>query len=376
VVIELRAYLDHAATTPVRPEALEAMLPLLRDGFGNPSGSHAIARRARKALDEAREDVADVLGCQPGEVVLTSGGTEADDLAVAGVLEATGGTAACSAAEHHAVLDAVTHAGGRVVAVDPAGAIDLDALAEALDPSVALVSAMLVNNEVGTWTDLAAVARVVAERAPSAVLHTDAVQGVAWFDVRAAAAPAHLVSVSGHKVGAPKGIGALVVRRGVELAPRLRGGGQERGRRSGTENVAGAVALAAALRATDAARAATVARVGALRDALVDGVVARASGVRETVDRARKVAGNAHLLLEGVESEAVLFLLDRAGVAASAASACASGAMDPSHVLAAMGVAKEDAAGALRLSLGTTTTEAEVAAATDALVDVLARLRG
>jgi cysteine desulfurase len=369
------AYLDHAATTPMRAEAVEAMVALLADGWGNPSGSHAVARRARRALDEARDVVAASLGCQPAEVVFTAGGTEADNLAVTGVVQRRGGVAVCPASEHHAVLHPVEHAKGRVVGVDGAGAVDLGALAEALDDTVSIVSVMTANNEVGTVTDLAAVAEVVRTGAPGAVLHTDAVQAFTWLDVAAHAAPADLVSVSAHKFGGPQGVGALVVRTGVALDALLLGGGQEHERRSGTQNLAGIVAMAAAMRAAVDERAATVARVGALRDRLADGLLAMVPGLVETVPRARKVAGACHVCIEGVESESLLFLLDRAGVAASAASACASGAQEASHVLAAMGVPRSLAAGALRLSLGRDSTDADVDAVLAVLPDAVARLR-
>jgi cysteine desulfurase len=220
-----------------------------------------------------------------------------------------------------------------------------------------------------------AVAELVRERAPRAILHTDAVQGFPWLDAAAVAAPADCLSVSAHKFGGPKGVGALVVRGATTLEPLLLGGGQERDRRSGTHNVAGIVAMAAAMRATVAERATTVERVGALRDRLVDGLVAAVPDVHETVPRPAKVAGSAHVCIDGVESEALLFLLERGGVYASVASSCASGAMEPSHVLAAMGVAKERAGGALRLSLGFASTEADVDRALEVIPDAVRRLR-
>lgn len=369
------AYLDHAATTPMRPEAVEAMQAYLVDRFGNPSGSHRVARQARQGLDEAREVVAACLGARPGEVVFTAGGTEADNLAIEGVHRARAGVAVTAATEHHAVLHPVERLGGRVVGCGPDGAVDIDMLAGALDPSVSVVSVMLANNEVGTVTALDGIAAVVAERAPGAVLHTDAVQAFCWMDVAALAAPAQLVSVSGHKFGGPKGVGVLVVRDGTAIAPLLLGGGQERDRRSGTQNVAGVVALARAMELVVAERAAVVARVRALRDRLADGLAALVPGLVETVPRHRKVAGSCHVCIEGVESEALLFLLDRAGVCASAASACASGATDPSHVLAAMGVPRATALGALRLSLGPTSTDADVDRALDVIPAAVARLR-
>jgi cysteine desulfurase len=369
------AYLDHAATTPMRPEAVEAMRPFLTDRFANPSGSHAASRDARRALDEARDHVAETLGCAPGEVVFTGCGTEADNLAVLGSVRRHAGVAVCPAAEHHAVLHPVEHLGGRVVGVDVAGAVDLDQLAGALDPSVRVVSVMTVNNEVGTISPLADVVALVRERAPAAVVHTDAVQGFQWLDLPAVVAGCDLVAVAGHKFGGPKGVGVLVVRDGVAVEPILMGGGQERDRRSGTHNVAGIVAMAAAMKAAASTRQVTVARAAALRDRLLDGLLAEVDGVRETVPRERKVAGSAHVCIEGVENEALLFLLDRARVCASAASACSSGAMDPSHVLAAMGVPRDVAGGSLRLSLGWSSTEADIDRVLDVLPAAIDRLR-
>jgi len=370
------AYLDHAATTPLRAEALEAMLPFLTEHFGNPSGSHAVSRRARAAVDQARVTVAAALGCDAGEVVFTGSGTEADNLALAGVVGRRGGSVVCTAVEHHAVLHAARACAGRVVGVRPDGVVDLDRLALALDDGVSVVSVMLANNEVGTIQPLAEVAAVVRERAPGAALHTDAVQAFAWLDVAASAAPADLVAVSAHKFGGPKGVGALVVRSGTEVAPVLHGGGQERDRRSGTHNVAGIVGMAAAMAATVDARAATVERVGALRDRLADGLLASVPGAVETGDRSTRVAGSCHLRFPGIESEALLVLLDDAGLCASAGSACASGAMEPSHVLAAMGVPRHEALSSLRLSLGATTTDDDIDLALGIVPAAVARLRG
>ncbi len=368
-------YLDHAATTPMRDDAVAAMLPFLGARFANPSGSHRFARDARRAVDEARDAVAGTIGCRPGEVVFTGSGTEADNTAVAGAVRRRGGRGVCPAAEHHAVLHSVERAGGTVVAVDRTGRVDLDALADALAGDVSIVSVMAVNNEVGTVTDLAPVAAVVRERAPRALLHTDAVQAPCWLDLRDLWPHVDLLALSGHKFGGPKGVGVLVQRTGVAIDPLIVGGGQEADRRSGTHNVAGIVALAVALTATDAERDAETARIAALRDRLVAGLVAGVAGARETVAPADKVAGSAHVLVDGVESESLLYLLDEAGVCASAASACAAGAMDPSHVLAAMGIGREAAAGALRLSLGRTTTATDVDVAVDAITSAVHTLR-
>jgi cysteine desulfurase len=371
-------YLDHAATTPMRPEAIAAMLPYLDGQFANPSGSHRFARQARHALDEARETVAGVVGCRAGEVVFTAGGTEADNAAILGAVRARPGLAVCSAAEHHAVLHAVEQVHGAVVGVDATGCIDLEQLSSALTAAtgpVTIVSAMAVNNEVGSITDVAAVAAAVRRHAPGGLVHTDAVQAAAWLDLAQIWRDVDLLSLAAHKFGGPKGVGVLAVREGTVLEPLLVGGGQERERRSGTQNVAGAVAMAEALRLAAAEREVERTRLGALRDLLVDGIVGALDDVRETVPRHRKVAGSAHLCILGVENEALLYLLDEAGVCASAASACAAGAMEPSHVLAAMGIERPWGAGALRLTLGRASTSTDVAAGIEAVVAAVRRIR-
>jgi cysteine desulfurase len=372
----MTAYLDNAATTPMRPEAVEAMLPFLTERFGNPSGSHAVAREARKALDEARDVVAECLGARPVEVVFTAGGTEADNLAIVGRHAARSGPAVCTAVEHHAVLHACRSLPEhRLAPVGPDGVVDLDALEALLEPAVTVVSVMLANNEVGTVQPLADVARAVKAAAPDAALHTDAVQAFAWLDVAALAADADLIAVSAHKFGGPKGVGALVVRERTAVEPIIHGGGQERDRRSGTYNVAGIVGMAAAMQSTVAERAETVARVQMLRDRLAEGLLGAIPDTAETGDRANKVAGNCHLSFAHVESEALLVLLDGAGVCASAGSACTSGAVEPSHVLTAMGVPAERAVGSLRLSLGATTTDADVDLALEVIPPAVERLR-
>jgi cysteine desulfurase len=364
-------YLDHAASTPMRAEAVEAMMPYLSEVYANPSGSHRFARRARQAVDEARDTVASLVGCHPNEVVFTGCGTESDNMAITGAIARRGGIAVCPAVEHHAVLHVVEHLGehGRVVGVDAVGRVDLDELAAVLDATsdVSIVSVMAVNNEVGTVTDIAAVARIVRRLAPGALLHTDAVQSACWLDLREITPHVDLLSLSAHKFGGPKGVGVLVERGGPKVDPLIIGGGQERERRSGTHNTAGIVATAVALDLTDRDRVEENERLAVLRDALVAGLQGRLDGVVETVPREHKVAGSAHVCITGIESEALLFLLDEAGVCASAASACASGAMEPSHVLAAMGVDRSVALGALRLTLGHTTTAADV----DRVIDVV-----
>lgn len=398
------AYLDHAATTPMCPEAVEAMQPFYDAAYANPSGAHRMARDAMRAVNDARDLLAELWGAKPGEIVFCSGATEADNLAVFGVAGAANAVDSasaadlsvsnhivCSAIEHPAVLAPVERLGGMTVGVDSLGVLNLDELAEAVDENTALVSIMLVNNESGVIQPLAEVAEVLAQHAPQAVLHTDAVQAVSWLDVAELARPAQLVSVSAHKFGGPKGVGALIVRDGVKLSPLILGGGQERDRRGGTHNVAGIAGMAAAAEVAAAKRQETVARVEKLRNRLADHLKAAMPDVVETgvvepsfagavktaafTDRSRKIAGSCHLCFGGVESEELLFLLEREGVYASAASSCASGAFEPSHVLAAMGYDRNLAKGSLRLSLGSTTTEADIDRACAVIPNAVAQLR-
>jgi len=354
----------------MRAEAVDAMAPFLSGCFGNPSGGHGAARAAKTALEEAREVVADDLGAHPGEVVITGGGTEADNLAVKGAARAAraagrGDGVVTTAIEHKGVLaacDRLAREGFRVqrVGVDAGGVLDLEALAASLDEATVVVSVMLVNNEVGTIQPLGDVVRVVRERAPHAVVHTDAVQAVPWIDVATAVADVDLVAISAHKFGGPKGTGALIVRDGVQLEPLIEGGGQERGLRAGTVNVAGAVAMAAALRTTTERRDVEVEHARRLRDRLAAGLAGSVGELFFNGDPARKVAGNCHVGFPGVEAETLLVALDRQGVYAAAGSSCSSGATDPSHVLAAMGLSHADALASIRLSIGFASTDADI----------------
>ena len=380
-------YLDHAATTPLRPEALEAMLPHL-GAPGNPSSLHGEGRRARVAVERARSEVARVLGAEPGEVVFTSGGTEADNLALRGVLTGaarrhTGrGGLVTSAVEHHAVLHTARALAdeGHAVAVlppDAGGRLAAEAVRQALTDQTGLVSAMLVNNETGAVGDVPALAD--AAHAGGAVLHTDAVQAAGLLALDVDALGADLLSLSAHKVGGPQGVGALYVRSGTPFSAVQTGGAQERGRRGGTENVAGVVGFATALALAEAERAETAARLAALRDALRQRLAA-AFGDRLVMNTPE--ASAPHIVNVSLrpgpagplDGEMLLAALDLEGVAASAGSACASGALEPSHVLLALGVERAAAAATVRFSLGRTTGAADVAGAADALVRIVSRL--
>jgi len=365
----------------MRESAIAAMMPFLAGEYANPSGSHRFARRARQAVDEARDMVADVIGCTPGEIVFTGSGTEGDNMAIRGAVERTGGRAVCSAAEHHAVLHCVEYVGGHVLGTDEWGSIDTDELTQCLDGApeegadcVGVVSVMAVNNETGSVTDLETVSRVVRRHAPRVVLHTDAVQAASWLDLRDVWPHVDALALSAHKFGGPKGSGILAIRAGSPIAPFVLGGGQERDRRSGTHNVAGIVATAVALADTDRERAHETRRVSDLREKLISGL-SRVGDFHRTIPADRSVPGVAHVCFSGVENEALLYLLDEAGVCASAASACASGAMEPSHVLAAMGVDRSLAHGALRLSLGHDTTDDDVDTAISVVVSAVDHLR-
>ncbi len=372
-------YLDHAGSGPLSAAAAEAMISWLGTSFGNPSGSHQVSRRARSAVETAREQIADLLGAEAGEVVFTSGGTEADNLAVLGPLTDRPGAVVVTAVEHPAVVEAARASGREVrsVGVGRDGLVDLDDLRSSLGPDVAVVSVQSANHETGVIQPLDRVARMVRRHAPAAALHTDAVQAAPWMDLAAIASVSDLVSISAHKLGGPQGVGALFVRSGIGLAPISHGGGQERERRSGTHNVAAIVGFgaAAALLRDGEARSARWARVEQLRDQLMALILDEVPDARPTAAAVARVPGHCHLVIPGVESESLLFLLDEAGVCASAGAACASGALEPSPVLLAMGFDKVDAGSGLRLTLGPTTTGSDVELAARAVADAVACLR-
>jgi cysteine desulfurase len=379
------AYLDHAASTPMRPEAVEAMAPFLSLHAANPSGGHAGSQAAKNALEEARERVAGLLGARPAEIVFTGGGSEGDNLAVKGAAWAAfergdADAVVTTGIEHKAVLGAVDRLrrqGARVTVVPAtlAGTVDLANLEAALDDRTAVVSAMLVNNETGIVQPLDEIAALVRDRAPRAVLHTDAVQAPQWLDVGAAASVADLVSVSGHKFGGPKGVGVLVRRNGVDLVPLVEGGGHEWGLRAGTQNVAGIVALAAALAATHEQREQEIARIAALRDRLEQGLIAALPDLVVNGDPTLRVGGLLHVAFPAVEAETLLVALDHDGIEAASGSACSSGAIDPSHVLVAMGLDALAARSSVRFSLGYASVAADVDAALAVVPRAVAGLR-
>jgi cysteine desulfurase len=382
---ERRIYFDHAATTPTDARVVAAMLPYLTEAWGNASSIYFEARRARKGLDDARRAVAGVLSCKPNEVIFTSGGTEADNLALRGVATASrnrGDHIITTAVEHHAVLhecEALEREGFRVtyLPVDGEGFVDFDALRAALDDRTVLVSIMYANNEVGTIQPLAEAVRIVKERERRIPVHTDAVQAAGALDLDVDALGVDLLSLAGHKIYGPKGVGALYVRGRIPFAPQTVGGSQERNRRAGTENVAGAVGFATALRLAHDEREERNAHVAALRDRLLDELPARVPRTIVTgpSDRARRLANSASFAFENVEGEAVLLQLDLLGVAASSGSACTTASLEPSHVLLAMGVPDGYLRGSLRLTLGKGNTAEDVEHLLEVLPPAVEKIR-
>ncbi|MBT8224846.1 MAG: cysteine desulfurase [Dactylosporangium sp.] len=386
------AYLDHAATTPMLPEALAAYVATATE-LGNASSPHAFGRGARRRVEEAREAVAEALGASPYEVVFTAGGTESTNLSVKGVFwsrcatEARHNQIITTAVEHHAVFDAVgwleRHEGAEIIRlpVDPAGRVAPEDLRAALDRSLdgaggtraSLVSTMWANNEVGTVQPLAELAAIAARA--GVPLHTDAVQVVGQLPVDFAASGVAAMSVSGHKIGGPGGVGTLLLTRDTPCTPLLHGGGQEREIRSGTLDVAGIVAFSVAVRAAVGAQAGHAARIGALRDELVARVLAAVPDAVLNGSRVHRLPGNAHFSFPGCEGDALLLLLDAQQIACSTGSACSAGIAQPSHVLLAMGADAASARSSLRFTLGHTSTRADVDALIEALPGAVERAR-
>lgn len=374
-------YLDYASTTPMHPAVLEAMEPYLRQEFGNPSNLYALGRRAAAALERSRAAVARILGGRADEIVFTGGGSEANNLALKGVALALPGKRhlVTTTIEHSAVLGAAQdlqeHLGVEVsrVPVDERGIVEPAAIAAAIRPDTGLVSVMLANNEIGTIQPVAEIARLATAR--GVLVHTDAVQAAGLLDLDVDRLGVDMLSLSAHKVYGPKGVGVLYVRGGTPLVPLIHGGGQERLRRAGTENVAGIVGCGAALELVELHRAATSARLTTLRDRLIAGIEASVPGALLNGDRRRRLPGNVNVCFRDVQGEGILLELEMEDIYASSGSACHAGSQDPSHVLLALGRTSELAHTALRLTLGAPTTEAEVERVLELLPVAVNRLR-
>jgi cysteine desulfurase len=375
-------YFDHNATTPVRPEVLEAMLPYYQNGYGNASSLHALGRAARQVLEESRRKLAEVLNCEPSEIVFTGSGTEADNHAIKGVFFANGAgrpVLVTSKIEHHAVLHSFEylekHHGAKTVyvGVDSEGLLDLEALKKAVTTETCLVSVMHANNEVGTVQPLPEIAAICHSQ--NAYFHSDAIQTFGKLETDVKKLGVDLMSISGHKIYAPKGVGALYIKKGTKLHSLIHGGGHERNRRAGTENVAGIVALARAAELAAGERESQSLKLSGLRERLWQGLQKNISHLRRNGSKDLGLPGTLNVSFEFIEGESILLSLDVKGIAASSGSACTSGSLEPSHVLAAMGVPTETAQGSVRFSLGRENTEQEVDYAIAELPAIIARLR-
>jgi cysteine desulfurase len=375
-------YLDHSATTPLDPEVLQAMMPYFTEEFGNASSIYGLGQRARQAVDQARDEVAAFYGVPAKEVIFTSGGTEGDNFAFQGIAERNaerGRHVITSTIEHDAVLrsaDALERDGFEVtrLRVDRDGLVDPSELRQALRKDTILVSIMHANNEIGTIEPIRELVAATRERS-SAYFHTDAVQSTGKIPTNVDELGVDLLSMSAHKLHGPKGVGCLVVRSGVRLEPQMLGGGHERNRRAGTENVAGIVGLAKAVGIAQRDMEKNSVHLTRLRDRLIEGVLGRIPGSELTGHPAHRLPHHASFLFEGVEGESLLLQLDMEGIAASSGSACTSGSLEPSHVILALGYARERALGSLRLSVGKGNTDADVDLVLDRLPEMVARLR-
>ncbi len=361
-----RIYLDHSATTPVRPEVLDAMLPFLRDTFGNAGSIHRYGREARRAIDDARDQVAALINADPREIIFTSGGTESDNLAIRGALTAQPHRhhLIVSAVEHHAVLHPAEYAHKHdgveltTLGVDPAGRIQLEELSAAITDHTALVSIMHGNNETGTIQPVNEIADLCAAR--GVLYHCDTVQSIGKLPIDVSRWPVGILAISGHKIGAPKGVGACYVRNGVKIEAQQVGGGQERERRAGTENVAGIVALGKACELARVEIAETQTRIAELRNELEYGICKNVHGAYLNGSCEHRLPHIVNIGFPGADGESLVLAFDTAGIAVSSGAACTAGSLDPSHVLLAMGVSYENAQSALRFSLGRDTTLREI----------------
>ena len=376
-----RVYFDHSATTPVHPAVAEEMLRFANKTFGNPSSVHFFGREARKAVEEARDKVATAIGARPEEIIFTSGGTESDLMAIKGVVYANrskGNHIITSAIEHHAVLEnckALEKEGFTVtiLPVDPDGMVSPESVADAINDKTILITIMHANNEVGTIQPIQEIGRLA--KAKGILFHTDAVQSFGKIPVNVDELMVDFLSISGHKIYAPKGIGALYIRRGVRWAPNSLGGGQERKRRPGTENVMGIAALGKAVEIAVETMSAESARLTLLRDRIIKEIMENYSNVYLNGHPTRRLPNHVNFSFEFIEGEALLLSLDLKGVAASSGSACTSGSLEPSHVLLAMGIPAEIAHGSLRLTLGKDNSEEDVSYFLEVLPPIIERLR-
>ena len=380
-------YMDYSATTPLRQEALDAMLPFFTEHFGNPSALYSLAQDSHNAVAESREAVGRVFGCRPSEVVFTGCGTESDNAAIKGAARAQiqhGKHIITTSIEHHAVIhscDQLADDGFEITTlqVDSAGLVAPDDLRSAIRPDTTTVSIMYANNEIGVVQDIASLTEIAREAAGihghPIVFHTDAVQAAGWEPLDVDLLGVDLLSLSGHKFHGPKGVGILYVRRGTPLIPLLAGGGQESDRRSGTENVPGIVGIATALDLAESEREGLVQMIRPLRDYLIEGILERIDGAHLNGHRTRRLPNNVNVSFEGIEGEPLLISLDQAGIYASSASACSSASVEPSHVLLALGAESESAMGSLRLSLGRGNSKEDVDYVLDVLPRVVAELR-
>jgi len=376
-------YLDHAATTPVDPRVLEAMLPYFTEQFGNPSSIYAAGRQARAAIDQARARIARILHCQPREIVFTSGGTESDNLAIKGVawwhrLNGRGNHIITTAFEHHAVLHSVQYLEkfgfeATYVRPGPDGIVRVEDIEAAIRPDTILISVMYANNEIGTIQPIAEIGKLAHRY--GILFHTDAVQAAGTLPLDVERLHVDLLSLSAHKFYAPKGVGLLYVRQGTKLLWQQHGGSQESNRRAGTENVPGIVGMATALELAYAEREERNAHLLALRDRLIDGILQRIPDARLNGDREQRLPNNVNVSFEGVDGETVLLNLDMHGIAASSGSACTTGSTEPSHVLLAIGLTPEQARSSIRLTLGKDNTEQEIDRTLDVLEETVTRLR-
>lgn len=377
-----RVYLDHSATTPVDPEVAQLMMTYYTEKYGNPSSVHSFGQEAKEGLEKAREQVAALIGAQPSEITFTSGGTEADNMAIFGTADAQrkkGKHIITSAVEHHAVLETCEYLEKNgfdltIIPVDEEGFVNPQDVEKAIRPDTILITIMHANNEVGTIQPIAEIGKIAKEK--GVTFHVDAVQSLSKVPIDVKAMNIDLLTISSHKIYGPKGVGALYIRKGVRLSPRIYGGGQEKKRRSGTENLPGIVGFGKACELAGERMNAEIERLKVLRDKLMDGIVERIDYVKVNGPRGdKRLANNVNVSIQYVEGESLLLSLDMMGIAASSGSACTSGSLDPSHVLLAMGLKHEIAHGSLRFSLGKQNTEEDIDYVLEQLPKIVERLR-